>query len=137
MLMQKAHVFVNAGEHLKEARHLKSFFESRYHICKNECDLILERALKLLKCPHSPVSPVARWVLKCSEGDGNQIPLSGLVSLTTLKLLSHTVSVFSFQECVPIIIVQVPLLALRLLDCSIQKNTHLFTFTKQNFTRKS
>lgn len=79
---------------------------------------------KFLSCPHSAVRPVALCMLKCSEGDGNHIPTSTPVSLTTLKLLSRTVSFFAvtlvvppaigFQECMPLIIVEVPLFARRL-----------------------
>lgn len=92
-----------------------------------------------------------RSVLKCSGCDGNAILTCTPVSLTTLKLLSHTISffavtlvvlpAFSFQQCTPLIVVEVPLLARRLLNCYstlapfLRRKNKFYSFQSQKFTR--
>lgn len=115
-------------------------------------DISFWQPLHFLSCPDSPVCHAALCVLKCSEGGGNHILASTSVSLTTLKLLSCTVSFFavapvvlpacSSQKFTPLIIVEVPLSARRLLNCNStlassheRKNKILFTFHQRKFTR--
>lgn len=89
--------------------------------------IIFEKLMDISFCkePLNFEAAHTRWfvlslsLLKSGEDDGNHILTSTPVTLTTLKLLSHAVSfcsvtlavlpAFSFQECVPLIIVEVPL----------------------------